>query len=127
MTMTGRFVDHGIRILAALALLALVSSLIRPAGASHTIPSRDCLPRNFVILKIGRGGQFAMSARPSLREDDSLRSDIADERDADVEDELTGDSPPAVASFDVLPTPSPEAYSERVSHAAALAARPLRC
>jgi len=131
MAMSGHFVDRGIRIVAALALLALVTSVIRPAWASHTTSSRDCVPRNFVILKIGRGGQFAIAARASLREEASLQPDISDdigdEQDADIEDELTGESPPAVASFDVIPTPSPEPYSERVSFAVSLAARPLRC
>ena len=126
--MTGRFVDHGIRILAAVALLlAVMCSPIRPTRASHTAPSPDDLPRNFVILNNGYSGQFAISARPSLREADSLQSDIEDELDADIEDELTVKSPPASVSFDVLPSPCPEPYSERVSFAVALAARPLRC
>jgi hypothetical protein len=128
MTMTGRFVYHGVRILAAVALLlAVISSPIRPTGASHTAPSRNCLLRNFAILKIGHSGQFAMSARPSFREADSLRSDFEDGLDADIEDEPTVTSPPASASFDVLPSPCPEPYSELVSFAVARAARPLRC
>ncbi len=127
MTMTGRFVDHGIRILAAVALLAVMSSPIRPTRTSHTAPSPDYLPRNLVILNHGYSGESAMSARPSLREADSLRSDIEDELDADIEDELTVKSPPATVSCDVLPSPCPEPHSERVSFAVALAARPLRC
>jgi hypothetical protein len=127
MTMTGRFVDHGIRILAAVALLAVMSSPIRPTRASHTAPSPDYLPRNLVILNNGYSGESAMSARPSLREADSLQADIKDELDADIEDELTVKSPPATVSFDVLPSPCPEPHSERVSFAVALAARPLRC
>jgi hypothetical protein len=127
MTMTGRFVDHGIRILAAVALLAVMSSPIRPTRASHTALSPGNLPRNFVILNNGHSGQFAMSARPSLREADSLQSDIEDELDADIEDELTVTSPRASVSHDVLPPPCPEPCSERVRFAVALAARPLRC
>jgi hypothetical protein len=128
MTMTGRFVDHGIRILAAVALLlAVMSSPIRPVGASHTSPSPNCLPRKFAILEIGYTGQFAMSARPPSREVDAPQSDIEDELDADVEDEPTVTSPLASVSFDVLPSHCPEPYSERVSLAVALAARPLRC
>jgi hypothetical protein len=126
--MTGRFVDHGIRNLAAVALLlAVISSPIRPTRASQTTPSPNSLPRNVVILNNGYSGQFAMSARPSLREADSLRSDIEDELDADIEDELTVKSPPASVSFDVLPSPCPEHHSERVRFAVALATRPLRC
>ena len=126
--MTGFFVDHGIRSLAAVALLlAVMSSPIRPTGASHTAPSPDYLPRNFVILNNGYSGQFAMSARPSLREEDAFQSEVEDALDADVEDELTVKSPPASESFDVLPTPCPEPYSERVRFAVAFAARPLRC
>jgi hypothetical protein len=66
-------------------------------------------------------------ARPSLREADSLQSDIEDELDADIEDELSVKSPPATVSFAVPPSPCPEPHSERVSFAVAIAARPLRC
>jgi hypothetical protein len=62
-----------------------------------------------------------------LREADSLPSEIEDELDADLEEELTGIAPPASGSFDVLPSPSPEPYFARVRFAVALAARPLRC
>ena len=128
MTMTGRFVEHGIRILAAVALLlAAMSSPIRPTRASHAAPSPNHLSRNFANLNIGHSGQFVMSARPSLREADSLQSDIEDELDADIEDELTVKSPPAAVSVDLLPSPCPEPLSERVSFAVAMAARPLRC
>jgi hypothetical protein len=126
--MTGRFVDHGIRILAAVALLlAMLSSPIRPTGASYTAAHPNHLPRNFAVLKLWHSAQFAMSARPSLRERDSLRSDIEDELDADIDDELTVRSPLASVSFDVLPSPYPERYSELVRFSVALAARPLRC
>jgi hypothetical protein len=128
MTMTGRFVDHGSRILAAVALLlAVMSSPIRPNRASDTAPPPTRHPRNFVILNDGYNGQFAISARPSLREENSLPSDIEGALDADIEDELTVTSPPASVSFDVLPTPSAEPYSERVGLAIAFAARRLRC
>jgi hypothetical protein len=128
MTMTGRFVDDGIRILAAMALLlAVMSSPIRPTGASYPAPSRNYLRRSFTILKIGHSGQLAMSARPSLREAYSLKYDIKDELDADIEDELTATAPLTSVSFDVLPSPCPEPYSELASFAVALAARPLRC
>src|SRR5690349_14536800 len=84
------FVDHGIRILAAVALLlAVISSPIRPTSASHTAPSSNYLPRNFAI-EIGHSGQFALSPRPSLREADSLQFEI---EDFDIEDELTVTSP----------------------------------
>src|SRR5262245_34006619 len=99
MPMTGRFVDHGIRTLAVVALLlAVMSSPIRPTGASHTTPSPNCLLRNFSIFEIEHSGQFAMSARPSFREADSLRSDFEDGLDADIEDELTVRSPLASVS-----------------------------
>jgi hypothetical protein len=127
MTMTGHFVDHGIRILAVVALLAVMSSPTRPTRASRTAPSPDDLPHNVIILNNGYSGQFAMSARPSLREADSLKSDIEAELDADIEDELTVTSLRASVSLDVLPPPSPEPCCERVSFAVALAARPLRC
>jgi len=128
MTMTGRFVPHGIGILAAVALLlAVVSSPIRPARASHTAASPNCLPRNFAIHKVAQSGQFAMPARPSLREAAPRPTDIEDELDADIEDELTVTSPPASGSFDILPSPCLEPYSERVSLALAFAVRPLRC
>jgi hypothetical protein len=128
MTMAGRFVDHGIRILAAVALLlAVMSSPIRPLTAFHKALSPNYFLHNFAILKIGHSGQFAMSALPSLREADSFLRDSKDELDADLEDELTVTSPPASVSFDVLPSPRPKPHSELVSVAVALAARPLRC
>ena len=128
MTMMGRFVDHGIRILAAVALLLTVMcSPIRLTGSYPTATSPDYFPRNFVILNNGYSGQFAMSARPSLREADSLQSDIEDELDADIEDELTVKSPLASVSFDVLPSPCPEPYSPRLTYAVSLVARPRRC
>jgi hypothetical protein len=126
MTMTGHFVDHGIRMLAAVVLLAVMSSPIR-TPASHPTRSPNYRPRNFAILKNRHRGQFAMSACPSSRKADSIQSDIEDELDADIEDELTVKSPPTSASFDVLPSSCPEPYSEAVSLAVALAARPLRC
>ncbi len=128
MTMTGRFVDHGIRVLAAVALLlAVMSSPILPTSASQTAPPPNYLPRNFAILKIGHSGQLAMSARPAFREADAIQSDIEDELDADIDDELTVTSPPASVSSDVLPSPCPKPSSKLVSFAVAFAARPLRC
>jgi hypothetical protein len=62
-----------------------------------------------------------------LTEVDSLQTDIEDELDADIEDELTSTSRSASASFDVLPSPCPKPYSEPISFAIRLAARPLRC
>ena len=126
MTMMGRFVDYGIRILAAVALMAVMSSPTRPTRASHTAPSPNYRPRKFVILNDGYSSQFAISAHPSFREVDSLQSDIEDDLYADIEDELTVKSPPATLSF-VLPSPCPEPHSGRVSFAVAMAARPLRC
>jgi len=128
MTMTGRFVEHGIRILAAvMLLLAVTCSPIRPTGLACRALSPNRLPRNLSVLDTGHGGQYAMSARPSLREADSLQSDIEDDLDADIEDELTVKSPPATVSFNLLPSPCPEPHSERVSFAVAMSARPLRC
>ncbi|APW59475.1 hypothetical protein [Paludisphaera borealis] len=129
MTMTGRFVDNGIRILAAAALLAVMFSPIRPTKASHTAPSPNSLSRNFAIFKFEHSSHFAISAHPSFREADSLQSDREDEDelDADIEDELTLTSPPASVSFNVLPSPCPEPRFELVSFAVALTARPLRC
>lgn len=126
--MTGRFVDHGIRILTAVALLlAVLPSTTLPTRASEIVLSPNHLARNFAILQFGHSGPLAMSVRPALREGDSLQSDLEDDLDADIEDELTVTSPLASASFDVLPFPCPGPYSERVSFAVALAARPLRC
>lgn len=129
MTMTGRFVNQGIRILAAVALLlAVMSAPILLTTASHTVPPPSSLPRKFAILKIGHSLPVAISARPCLREADSLQSEIEDELDADIEeDELTVTSPPASVSFDVLPAPALGPYPELFRFAIALAARPLRC
>ena len=110
-------------------LLAVMSSRIRPAGGiqdSSLFPT-TC-PRNFAILTVWAQRPISDVGRcPFLRETDSLHADIEDELDADIEDELTVKSLPAALSFDVLPSPCPEPYSERVSFAASLAARPLRC
>ena len=132
-TMTGRFVNRGIRILAAVGLLlAVTSSPIQPTKALHSA-SANYLPRHFGILKLRHIGEFAIWVRPSPKEADSmsewgsLQSDIEDELDADIEEELTGISLPSSVSFDVLPSPAPLAHSELVSFAVAHAARPLRC
>jgi hypothetical protein len=128
MTMTGRFVHHGIRILAAIVLLlAVLSSPIRPTIASQINPPPNYLTRNFAILKMGCSGQFGISARPCLREEDALPSEFEDELEADIEDELTVTSPPASGSFGVVPSPCREPYSQLVYFAVALTARPLRC
>jgi hypothetical protein len=128
-----RFVDHAIRILAAVALLlAVMSSPIRPDRASYTAPPPNFHPRNLALYEFGHSGQFATSARPSLREADSLRFEIEgfdfeDELDANIEDELTVTSPPASVSFELCPSPCPKPHSELVRFADPLAAPPLRC
>jgi hypothetical protein len=127
MTMTGRFLEPGIRILATVALLAVMSSPIRPTGASRTAPSPDDLPRYLVIFDHGYCGESAMSIRPSLREEDPLRSDVEDELDAEIEDELTAKPLPATVSIDILSSPCPEPHRERISFSVMMAARPLRC
>jgi hypothetical protein len=127
MKMTERFVNHGIRILAAVVLLAMMSSPIRPTRASHAAPSRNYLPRKLAKRNHGYSGESAISARPSLREADPLQFDIKDELDADIEAQLTVKSPPSALSFAVLPSPSPDPHSERVSFTGAMAVRPLRC
>lgn len=128
MTMTGRFVKHGICLLAAVALLlAVMSSPIRPPVSSRVAPPPNYLPRNFAILKFGSDGQVAMPARPSLGEAGLVPSEIADEREADVEEELILTSSPASPSFALLPSPCPEPCSGLVRSAFALVARPLRC
>jgi hypothetical protein len=132
--MTGRFVNRGIRILAAMGLLlAVTSSPISPTKALHSASSANYLPRHFGILKLRHIGESVTWTCPSPKEKgslkarDSLQSDIEDELDADIEDDLTGTSMPSSVSFDILPSPSPVAHSEPVSLAVAHAARPLRC
>ena len=131
MTMTGRFVDFGIRILLVVApLLAVISSTFLTSRTPQTAPSPKHPPRNFVLRKSRHSGEFAMMGRSSLRRTDSRPFEIKGELDtdiADVEDDRTVTSPPASVSFDVLPSPCPEPYSELVSFAVALVARPLRC
>ncbi len=128
MAMTGRFINHGVCVLAAVALLlAVMSSPIRPYLGSASAPPLNCLSRNFAILKFGHSGPFAMSAHSSLRKADSVQSAIEDELEADIEDELTVSSPPACVSFDVLRSPCPKPYSKLVSFAVSPTVRPLRC
>ena len=126
--MIGCLVDYGIRILAAVALLlAVMSSPIRPTRASQTARTPNYLRRSFAVLMPGHSDQVAMSARLSFRESNSLQLDIEDEGEADIEDEPTVTSPLASVSFDVVPAPCPEPYSELINFAVALAAPPLRC
>lgn len=128
MTMSGRFVDRGVRILVAAALLlAVMSSPMRPTRASRNAPPPGYLRRNFAIFEVWQIGQLAMSALPALREEASFDSGTEEERDADIEDELSGSSPPAPVPFEVIPTPCPEPRSQVAGFAVALAARPLRC
>jgi len=132
--MTGRFVNHGIRIVVAVGLLlAVTSSPVQPTKLLHSACSANHLTHHFGILKLRHIGEFMTWTRPSpkeadsLREKDFLQSDIDDELDADIEDELTGTSLPSSVSFDVLPSPAPVAHSKLVSFAVGHAARPLRC
>src|SRR5262249_35795939 len=116
MAVIGCLVDYGIRILAAVALLlAVMASPVRPTRPPQTARSPNYLRRNFAVLMPGHSDQVAMSARPSLRESDSLQFDIEDEGEADIEDEPTVTSPLASVSFDVLPAPCPEPYSELIN------------
>src|SRR5262245_4253782 len=118
MTMTGRFFEIGIRLLLGVVpLLAVVSSALLPSRTSHTAPSSNHPPRNFVLRKFRQSGEFALFARPSLRKADSAPSDFKDELDsgvADVEDDPTVTSSPPSVPFDLLPSPPPEPYSELV-------------
>src|SRR4051794_26469575 len=100
MTMSGRLVDHGFCSLAAVVLLAVVSFPILPTRTSHTVSPANFLSRNHATRKAGHSSQFAMSARPCLREADFLPSEIEDELEADIEDESTVTTPLASASFD---------------------------
>jgi hypothetical protein len=128
MTMTGRFIDHGIRILtAASLLLAVMFSPIRVTIASQSAHSPHALSHNFATLTIGHSGQFAMSARPSLREAASPQLTIENVLDADIEGEQAVISPLASVSFDILPSTCPKPYCKPAHVAVALTSRPLRC
>jgi hypothetical protein len=127
MTMSGHLVDHALRSLAAVMLLAVVFSPILPTRATHAASTAGLPPSNHATHKAGHSSQFAISARPCLREADALPSEIEDELEADIEDESTVTTPRASASFDVLPSPCPQPYSTLVCIAVAIADRPLRC
>jgi len=127
MTMSGRLIDHGVRSLAAVVLLAIVSAPILPTKALHAACHADHLSRKQAAYDARHSVQLAMSARPCLREADFLPSEIEDELEADIEDESTVTAPLASASFDVLPSPCPQPYSSLLSIAVAIATRPLRC
>jgi hypothetical protein len=131
MTVITRLVNHGIRMLAAVALLlAVMSSSIRPNRAPRITSTPDYLSRNFAtpkIPKVGHRGHSAVSASLSSRRADSVQPEIVSEMDADIEDELTVTFLPTCASFEVFPSPCPEAYAEVVRFGVAFAARPLRC
>jgi hypothetical protein len=127
MTMSGHLVDHGLRSLVAIVLLAVVSSPILPTMASLAAYPANFFSRNHATCKAGHSSQFAMSARPRLREADCLPSEIQDDLEADIEDESTVTTPLASVSFDVLPSPCPQPYSTLICIVVASAARPLRC
>src|SRR5690349_19431565 len=113
MTITGRFVNHGMRILVALTLpLTVMSSPIRPSRVCQTAPPPSYLPHNFAIFETWNSGQLAMPALGSLREGDSFDSDTEEEFEADLEDELSVTSSPAPVPFEVIPTPCPEPHSQ---------------
>ena len=132
--MIGRFVDHGICIaVAAMLLLAVVSSPIRIHGGSHSSSSSNYIPRDYAKLKHvylkprkGFGGQHGM-ATLSFSVASALQPDIDDEMEADIEDELTVSSPLTSVSFDILTSPCLKPHSEQISPAVAPVARPLRC
>lgn len=125
--MTGRSVDHGIRLLAAIALLAMVSSALRPTAEQNSSPRSNCPARHFAHLKSRQGGRVTIPVHSYLREAYPRLSDFEDELEADIEDEVTLASLPASEFFVELLTPSPEPYLELNSFAVTLAVRPLRC
>lgn len=128
MTMTGRTVDHGIRVLAAVALFcALWSSPIRTVAASSNAHRGDRHPRVFGILHAKPGRQSSISARPTLSESGSLQAVFEERLEIDDEDKATVSIQPTSFGFEVISLPRPELYFAPIGGAVALAIRPLRC
>lgn len=123
MTMTGLFVNHGIRITAGIALLlAVMLSPVRPSKpfGSHTLP--NSLPSKFPLTKTGTDNGDVASSRSSL-----TKASGEDELEADLEDELHATSQPSSAMFDVLQSLCSQTHRELIGCAVERAARPLRC
>jgi len=124
--MTGRFVHQNVCLSAALALLlAVMSSPIRPKIVSQSPLTLDALILNLAGLESGHVGPLEIFA--TLKVADALHSDFDDELDATTEDDLTAASPPVSTSFYAFSSPCPKLLSERVSLAASLVVRQLRC
>ncbi len=128
--MTGRAVDHEIRMLTAVAvlLLMIIIAPIRLNSASHAPPPQGTRPRRVLVsLEVKTNSKYASSACPSISEADSLHSVFENGLEADVEDELILSSPPSAVPFGVLHSPYLAVHAELVSFAGPLGARPLRC
>lgn len=128
MMMTGRFVNHGIRITVAISLLlAVTSSPIRPSKPFDAPTDPHWLPRNFAITTTGADHGDVASSRSSATKAGSLLADVEEALDAEREDELRATSQPSCAMFDVLPSPCFETHRELIGRAVERATRPLRC
>lgn len=126
--MTGRTVNHGIRIAAALALLvAVMTSPIRPSRLSGTSPRPNHLLRNFGIAKPRAPQRPGTMALPSIGQARVIGADLEDELEVDIEDELWATLPPPRASSDILPSPSPGPQHMPADPGVAAVIRPLRC
>jgi hypothetical protein len=130
--MTGRAVNHGIRMLMAIAVLlamAVVISWLDIASYSPLQGNRS--RRDLATLEFKNNGDVAHSSCPSLSEADPFYRVFENRLDADaeveVEDELILLSPPTAVPFGELHSPCLAVCAEVVRISVPLAARPLRC
>jgi hypothetical protein len=124
MTMTGRFLNHGIRISAAIALLlAVMSSPIRPSKPVPTPTGPNCLPRKFATTKTGGDHGGVASSRSSETQVDRLVANFEN----DLEGELNASSQPSSAKLGALASPFSHTHGELNGCAVERAIRPLRC
>ena len=120
MTITRRFVYHGIRTTVAFTLLlAVISSPIRPTKpfGPPTVPSY--LPRHFAVIETGDDRGYVAPSRSTLTKADSLLADLKVKHEfAELEEELHATFQPSCAMFGVLPSPCSETHRELIGFAA---------
>jgi len=128
MTITRRFVYHGIRTTVAFTLLLVViSSPIRPTKPFGAPAGPKFLPLNFATNNSAADHRVVASSRSSVNKVDSFLSDVKDDLVAELEEELHATFQPSCSMFGVLPSPCSETHRELIGFAALRATRPLRC
>ena len=121
-------IDHGVRVLAVLSLLAVMAVPIRPVAGHRAAFHPIRHSRKSTVPNLWYGGHVRIPARLSMRrEADTHHDNFEDRLEAEFEEELTTISPPASVAFDVLPSHDSESSLSPISFAVAPALPSLRC